>query len=112
MKFFRFYRTLLVIANNIHRHIEGLLFSTSFVISVLFGDVKTEKLAHSVSPADKISLDFPNIKIARVFWLKEKDLLPLFHKMLECLELYIWVVYIKVKNNLCTTVAIEIGIEC
>ena len=44
LKFFRFFRTLLVIANNIHRHIEVLLFSTSFVISVLFGDVKTEKI--------------------------------------------------------------------
>ena len=41
--FIRFFRNLLVIANNIHVHIEVLLFSTSFVISVLFGDVKTEK---------------------------------------------------------------------
>ena len=44
LKFFRRFRTLLVIANNIHRHIEVLLFSTSFVISLLFGDVKTEKI--------------------------------------------------------------------
>ena len=44
LQFFSFFQTLLVIANNIHRHIEVLLFSTSFVISVLFGDVKTESL--------------------------------------------------------------------
>ena len=43
LKFFRFSRTLLVIANSIHRHIEVLLFRTSFVISALFGDVETEK---------------------------------------------------------------------
>ena len=40
----RIFQTLLVIANNIHRHIEVLLFSTSFVISVMFGDGKMEKI--------------------------------------------------------------------
>ena len=44
LKFLCFFKTLLVVANNVHRHIEVLLFSTSFIISVLFGDVKTEKL--------------------------------------------------------------------
>ena len=53
LKFFSFFRTLLVIANNIHRHIEVLLFSSSFIISVLCGHLKTEKYAHSVSPADR-----------------------------------------------------------
>ena len=51
-----------------HIHIEVLLFSTSFVISVLFGDVKTEKLARSVSLADKMSLYFPSIKIFLLFF--------------------------------------------
>ena len=36
-----------------------------------------------MSPADKISLYFPSIKVLRVFCQKEEDLLPLFHKMLE-----------------------------
>ena len=44
LKFFRFFRTLLVIANTIHRHIEVLLFGISFVISVLFGDVVAGKI--------------------------------------------------------------------
>ena len=44
LKYFCFFQTLLVISNNIHRHIEVLLFSTSFIISMLFGDVKTEKV--------------------------------------------------------------------
>ena len=44
LKFFRRFRTLLVIANNIHSHIEVLLFSTSFAIYLLFGDVKTDKI--------------------------------------------------------------------
>ena len=45
-KFFRvFSLNLLVIANIIHRHIEVLLFGTIFVISVLFGDVKTEEIS-------------------------------------------------------------------
>ena len=44
LKFFRSFRALLVIANKIHRHIELLLFSTSFVISVRYGDVEMEKL--------------------------------------------------------------------
>ena len=34
-------------------------------------------------PADKMSLYFPSIKIFRIFCQKEKDLLPVFHKMLE-----------------------------
>ena len=38
-----FSQTLLVIAHT-YRYIEMLLFSTSFVISGLFGDVKTEKI--------------------------------------------------------------------
>ena len=32
-----------------------------------------------MSPADKISLYFPSIKIFRIFCQKEEDLLPLFH---------------------------------
>ena len=55
---------------------------------MLFGDVETEKDAHSVSPADKISPYFPSIKIFRVFCQKEEDLLPLLHKMLDGLEMY------------------------
>ena len=44
LKFFRFFRILLIIASKINRHnIEALLISTSFVISVLFGDVETGK---------------------------------------------------------------------
>ena len=82
-KFFRFFRTLLVIANTIHRHIEVLLFSISLVIYVLLGDVETGKKAHSVSPADKILLYFLSKKIFRVFCQKEEDLPLLFHKMLE-----------------------------
>ena len=39
-KFFRFFRTLLVIAN---KRTEVLLFRTRIVISVLFGDAKTGK---------------------------------------------------------------------
>ena len=59
----------------IHRHIEVLLFSISFIISLLFGDIETEKWAHSVSPADK------NIAI---FSEQNEEHLPLlFHKMLE-----------------------------
>ena len=59
-----------------------LLFSTSFVISVLFGDVETEKKAHSVSTADKISLYFPSMTrfLAKMRKILE---LPIFHKMLE-----------------------------
>ena len=67
-KFFRFFCTLLVIANTIHRHIEVLLFSISFFISILFGDVETEKnrliLGHRQI---KISLYFPSTKIFRIF---------------------------------------------
>ena len=44
LKFFRFFRILLIIASKINRHIEALLISTSFVISVLFGDVKRENI--------------------------------------------------------------------
>ena len=44
LKFLRFFRTLLVIANTMHRHIEVLLFSTSFIISVQFGDVEMDKI--------------------------------------------------------------------
>ena len=48
--------------------------------------LKWKKLAHSVSPAHKIWLDFPSIKIFRVFLPKGgEDLLSLFHKMLESL---------------------------
>ena len=72
LKFFSFFRTLLVIANNIHRHIEVLLFSTSFVISVLFGDVKTGKNRIIRSPANKISLYFLSIKIFRGFFAKRR----------------------------------------
>ena len=44
LKFFRFFRTLLVIPNNMYIDIiEVLLFSTSFVISVLFEDDKRKK---------------------------------------------------------------------
>ena len=43
MKFFLFFLTILVTANEIDIHMKVLLFSTSFVISVLFGDVETEK---------------------------------------------------------------------
>ena len=32
LKFFRLFQTLMVIANNIHRHVEMLLFSNSFVM--------------------------------------------------------------------------------
>ena len=56
------YVLLIIMCTNL----EVLLFSTSFVISVWFGDVERKK-AHSVSPADKISLYFPSIKIFRVF---------------------------------------------
>ena len=49
----------------------------------MFCDVETEKLAHSVSPADKISIYFPSIKIFPVFCQKEEDLPLLFLKMLE-----------------------------
>ena len=83
LKFFGFFRTLLVIANKLQIHLELLLFSTNFGISVRFGDVEIKKWAHSVSSADKISLYFPSIKIFRVFCQKEEDLLPLFHQMLE-----------------------------
>ena len=38
-----------------------------------------------MSPADKISLYFPSIKI--FFCQKEEDLLPLFHKLLEGLSM-------------------------
>ena len=41
LKFFGFFLTILVTANKIDMKV--LLFSTSFVISVLFGDVETEK---------------------------------------------------------------------
>ena len=43
LKFFRFFRILLVAANKIHT-LELLLFSTSFVISMLFGNIETEKI--------------------------------------------------------------------
>ena len=44
-----------------------------------------------MSPADQILVYFPIIKTSAAFvWLKEKDLLPLFHKMLEGLELDIY----------------------
>ena len=43
LKFFRFFRILLVAANKIHT-LELLLFSTSFVISMLFGNTETEKI--------------------------------------------------------------------
>ena len=46
-----------------------LLFSTSFVISVLFGDVKTEKIG-SFCVTGRYNIE---------------DLLPLFHNMLDCL---------------------------
>ena len=42
LKFFRFLLTILVTANKIDIHVRMLLFSTSFVISVLCGDVETE----------------------------------------------------------------------
>ena len=46
-------------------------------------------MAHSLSPADQISLYFPCIKIFRGFFFKKKeDLLPLFHKILEGLCLF------------------------
>ena len=52
---------------------------------------KQGKLAHSLSPADKISLYFLSITIRRgFFWQKEEDLLPLFHKMLEGLGLALY----------------------
>ena len=82
LKFFRFFLTILVTADTY----KVLLLRTSFVISVLFGDVETEKLANSVTPADKISLNFPSIKIFHVFCQKEEDLPLLFHKMLEGLQ--------------------------
>ena len=39
-----------------------------------------------MSPADKISLYFPSIKIFRIFCQKEEDLLSLFHITLESLS--------------------------
>ena len=47
---------------------------------------KLNKSIHSVSPADKIPLYFPSIKIL-LNCQKEEDLLPLFHKMLEGLSM-------------------------
>ena len=44
LKLFLFFQTLLVSANKIHTHIEVLLFSTSFDISVLFDDIKMGKI--------------------------------------------------------------------
>ena len=40
-----------------------------------------------MSPADKISLYFPNKKILRICCQMEEDLMPFFHKMLEGLHL-------------------------
>ena len=39
-----------------------------------------------MSPADKILLYFPSVKIFRSFLPKEEYLLPLFHKMLKGLR--------------------------
>ena len=78
LKFFGFFRTSLVVANKISSHIEVLLFSTSFIISVRFGDVETEKYVHSVSPAARISLYFPSIKIFRFFFDKRRKIFCLY----------------------------------
>ena len=40
-----------------------------------------------MSPADKISLHFPSIKIFRVFCQKEEDRPLLFHKTVERLRI-------------------------
>ena len=86
LKFFRFFRTLLVIANNIDRHIEVLLFSTSFVISVQFGDVKTEK--------NRRILGHRQVKYRYIFrakksslFAKRKKIFCLYFIMLEGLRL-------------------------
>ena len=67
LKFFRSFLTLLVIANAINRHIEVLLFSISFVILLLFGDVETENGLILCHQQIKGSLYFLSQKIFRVF---------------------------------------------
>ena len=63
-----------------------LLFSISFVISVLFGDVETAKIASFCVTGRKISLYFPSKK-SSVFFCQNEGYLPLlFHKMLEGLK--------------------------
>ena len=68
--------------------LEVLLFSTSFVISVLFGDVETDKnrlilCDRQIKYRYRAYSIFASIKIFRGFSQKKEDLLPLFHKMLE-----------------------------
>ena len=66
--------------------IEVLLFSTGFVISVLFGDVKTVKnrliLCHR--QLNIAIIDIFRAQNSSAFCCqKEEYVLPLFHKMLE-----------------------------
>ena len=69
------------------RHIEILLFSTSFVISVLFGDVKADKIgSFCVTGRSNIAIFFEH-KNLPLFCQKEEGLPLLFHKMLEGLYL-------------------------
>ena len=93
LKFFRFFRTLLVIANTIHRHIEVLLFSISFVFSALFGDVETEKNRLTLCQRQiKISLYVQSKKSSAFFCQKEEDLHFYFIKCWKVCEWYILVV--------------------
>ena len=69
-----------------HRHIiEVLLFSTSLVISVLFGDFKTEKIgSFCVTSRSNIAIFSEDKNLPRFFAERKKILeLHLFHKMLE-----------------------------
>ena len=63
-----------------------LLFRNSYVIYVLFRDVETEKIgSFCVTGRSNIAI-FSEQKIFRIFCKKEEDL-PLFHKILEGLNL-------------------------
>ena len=77
MKFFRFFRTLLVIANNMHSHSEVLLFRTGFDMYVLFVDVKTETIGSSCfAGISSIAIFSEHKQLQRFVFQKEEELLP------------------------------------
>ena len=76
-------------ANNVHRHISKCccLVLVSFVISVLFGEVKMEKIgSFCVTGRRYIAIFSEHKNVLHFFSQTEEDLL-LFHKMLEGLLL-------------------------
>ena len=69
-----------------------LLLSISFVISVLFGDVETEKIGSSVSPAATNIAIFSEQNNFPRFFPPKGGRSSAFHKMLEGL-VFAWVLF-------------------